>query len=136
MHQLVDHLNIFSLLQLRGTRLKDVEVTTKRELRGSGFARVSYAVDLEEEDRNVPAHGTPVRDEDRWDVKPQIRKLYEEMEKSKLPIDCFEDPEGQSDPKTGEKITWYKCPVCPKTMRDEINVHRHINFLHAMNNSS
>ena len=55
------------------------------------------------------------------------------MEKAKLPIDCFEDPEGQSDPKTGEKITWYKCPVCPKTMRDEINVHRHINFLHAMN---
>ena len=73
-----------------------------------------------------------VRDEDRPDVKYQIKQLYRDMAKGEQSIQCLNDPDGKIDPKTGENTKLYQCPVCSKTMRDEINVERHVNFLHTM----
>ena len=43
------------------------------------------------------------------------------MKKGELPIQCFDDPDGKIDPKTGERTKLFQCQVCSKTMRDKIN---------------
>ena len=121
---------------MRDKRIGSTEnttTTTKRTLREGSYSKRSYVEEPDDDSKSVN-NKTLVKDEDRDDVKPKIRKLYEDMRKGELPIQYFDDPEGAPDPKTGEKITWYKCPVCAKTMREEINVQRHINFLHTMKN--
>ena len=101
---------------MRDKRLGSTETTTKRTLREGSYSKRSYAEEPDEVCKSVDRK-IPVKDEERDDVKPQIRKLYEDMKKGALPIKYFEDSEGALDPKTGEKITWYKCPVCAKAMR-------------------
>ena len=102
--------------------------TTKRTLR-EGSSRINYTID---QDDVIRPNMVLVRDEDRPDVKYQIKQLYRDMAKGELSIQCLDDPDGKIDPKTGENTKLYQCPVCSKTMRDEINVERHVNFLHTM----
>ena len=117
---------------MRDEKLKKIQPTeiptTKRTLR-EGNQKKNYILDFDDE---FPRNMVFVRDEDRPDVKYQIKQLYEDMKKGELPIQCFDDPDGKIDPKTGERTKLFQCQVCSKTMRDEINVERHVNFLHTM----
>ena len=117
---------------MRDDKLKNMQPsessTTKRTLR-EATCRINYSID---QDEVVRPNMVFVRDEDRPDVKYQIKQLYRDMAKGELPIQSLNDPDEKIDPKTGEKSKLFQCPVCSKTMRDEINVERHVNFLHTM----
>ena len=109
---------------MRDDKLKIIQPSessaTKRTLR-EAICRINYTID---QDEVVRPNMVFVRDEDRPDVKYQIKQLYRDMAKGELPIQCLNDPDEKIDPKTGEKSKLFQCPVCSKTMRDEINVER------------